>query len=367
MPSAAELAHAVGATVEGDGDATIAGIGALETAGPADLTFIVSAELAERARASESRVVIAPPGADLPGKTVLRHEWPKVAFARALQLLAPEPRPPAGVHPTAVVADSAQMGADVTVGPHCVVGDGARLADRVVLEASVTIGEGVHIGADTTLHAGVACYRGTTIGERTTIHANTVIGAAGYGYVQEGGDPDVKHDQQDWHRYQQVEAPHVRVPQLGTVEIGNDVEIGACCCIDRGTIGATSIGSGTKIDNLVQIAHNVVVGEHCLITAQVSLSGSTRVGRHCTFGGNVGVGEGVTIGDRVLLAAKAAVPPHKTLPDDSAAIGSPARIGERGMSIMASQALVPKLIDRVRDLRKRVKELERGRDGAGSA
>jgi UDP-3-O-[3-hydroxymyristoyl] glucosamine N-acyltransferase len=246
-----------------------------------------------------------------------------------------------------------------------VVEAGCVLGERVVLDGGVALGRGVRVGDDSWLHAGVVCYRGVTIGTRTVIHANTVIGAEGYGYVQEGGDPaDVATD---WHRYQQHPSPHVRLPQLGTVVIGDDVEIGACVCVDRGTIGATTIGSGTKIDNLVQIAHNVTVGEHCLITAQVSLSGSTTVGRHVTIGGNAGVGEGVRIGDRVLLAAKTAVPPHKVIPDGAAAIGIPAHLGEKGIAIVATQALLPRMLEQLRDLRRRVAELERALDAERSS
>jgi len=366
MPTAAELARAIGATVEGDGAAPVAGVGMLETAGATDLTFIVTADLAPRARTSASRVVIAPPGAELPGKTVLRHGWPKVAFARALGLLAPLQRPAAGVHPSAVVDASARLGAGVAIGPHAVVEAGCVLGDRVVLEAGVSLGPRVRLAADTWLHAGVVCYRDVTVGARTIVHANTVIGAEGYGYVQEGEDPAAP-ESTDWHRYQQHESPHVRVPQLGTVVIGDDVEIGACVCIDRGTIGATTIGSGTKIDNLVQIAHNVVVGEHCLITAQVALSGSTRVGRHVTIGGNAGVAEGVTIGDRALLAAKTAVPPHKVIPAGAAVIGIPAHLGEKGIAILAAQTLLPKLVEHVRELRRRLKALERELDAERSS
>lgn len=366
MPTAAELARAIGATVEGDGAAPIAGVGLLETAGAADLTFIVSADLAARARASASRVVIAPPGADLPGKTVLRHGWPKVAFARALALLAPPERPAAGVHPSAVVDPSAELGTGVAIGPHAVVEAGCVLGDRVVLEAGVALGTGVRLGADAWLHAGVVCYRGVTIGARTIVHANTVIGAEGYGYVQEGADPAAP-EAADWHRYQQHASPHVRLPQLGTVVIGDDVEIGACCCIDRGTIGATSIGNGTKLDNLVQVAHNVTVGEHCLVTAQVALSGSTTVGRHVTIGGNAGVAEGVTIGDRALLAAKTAVPPRKVIPEGAAVIGIPAHLGEKGIAIVAAQTLLPKLVEQVRELRRRLKAVEHELDAERSS
>jgi len=367
MPTAQELAQLIGATIEGDGAAAVAGIGLLDTASPTDLTFIVSAELSGRAAASASRVVIAPPGADLPGKTVLRHAWPKVAFARAVAAMVPAERPAPGVHPTAVVADGVELGSNVHVGAHAVLEAGCVLGDRAICEAGVVLGRGVRLGADSWLHAGVICYRGVQIGARTTIHANTVIGAEGYGYVQEGSDPEGAGDVKDWHRYQQHASPHVRVPQLGTVTIGDDVEIGACVCVDRGTIGATTIGDGTKIDNLVQIAHNVVVGQHCLITAQVALSGSTRVGNHVTIGGNAGVAEGVTIGDRVLLAAKAAVPPGKVIPDGAAAIGIPARLGEKGIAAVAAQALLPQVIEQVRELRRRVKVLEREIDAERSA
>jgi UDP-3-O-[3-hydroxymyristoyl] glucosamine N-acyltransferase len=360
MLTAGTLAPAIGATLEGDAQAPLSGFGTLETAGPSDLAFIVSSELAQRALACAAAVVIAPPGAALPGKTVLRTPWPKVAFVKAVNLMVPPKRPAPGIHPTAVIAEDAKLGAEVHVGPWAVIGSGAVLDDRVACGAGVFVGENVRIGAGTVLHPHAVIHDGVVIGERCLVRAAAVLGSQGFGFVQEGDDPAAAGDEPaNWRRYLQAEKPHVKVPQLGTTILGDDVEIGAGTAVDRGTIAPTRIGSGTKIDNQVQVAHNVEIGEHCLIAAHAGISGSTRIGHHVTIGGAAGIGEGVQIGDRALVAAFSAVPQGKKIPAGEGAVGVPARVGRRAIEIVTAQAMLPRLLQQVRELRRRVAALER--------
>ncbi len=361
MLTAGALAQAIGAELEGDGDLPITGLGTLETAGDGDLAFIVSSELVARAMACDAKVVIAPPGAELPGKTVLRAPWPKVAFAKAVNLMVPQQLPAPGVHATAVIAPSATIGAEASIGAYTVIGDGVVLGDRVVCYSGVAILDGARIGDATVLHPHVVVHERVVIGARCTIRAAAVIGSQGFGFVQEGDDAATAGDEpNNWHKYLQAEKPHVKLPQLGTTILGDDVEIGAGTAVDRGTIAATRIGDGTKIDNQVQVAHNVQIGKHCLIAAHTGISGSTQIGDHVTIGGTAGIGEGVRIGDRALVAAFSAVPPGKTIRPGEGAVGIPARVGRRGIDIVSSQGMLPKLIQQVRELRRRVQDLEQG-------
>lgn len=366
MLTAGQLAHAIGATLDGDADADapITGLGTLETAGEHDLAFIVSSALAARALACKAKVVIAPPGADLPGKTVLRAPWPKVAFAKAVNLMVPQQLPAPGIHPTAVIDPSAQIGADCSLGPYTVIGAGAKLGARVVCYSGVAVMDGAQIGDGTVLHPHVVVHERVVIGARCILRAAAIIGSQGFGFVQEGDDPATAGDEpSNWQKYLQAQKPHVKLPQLGTTIIGDDVEIGAGTAVDRGTIAATRIGNGTKIDNQVQVAHNVQIGEHCLIAAHAGISGSTQIGNHVTIGGTAGIGEGARIGDRALVAAFSAVPPGKTIGAGEGAVGIPARVGKRGIEIVTTQAMLPKLVQQMRDLRRRVQELEKGSAG----
>ncbi|MCI0341966.1 MAG: UDP-3-O-(3-hydroxymyristoyl)glucosamine N-acyltransferase [Planctomycetales bacterium] len=369
MPlTVAEIAAKIGATVEGDGATKLNGVSTFEQAGPGDLVFAQSPRYGERAARSRAGAVIAPPGAEIPGKTVLRHLYPKAAFARAIAALLPPVRPAPGVHPSASVAPGVQLGREVHVGALASVGAGARIGDRTVLHAGVIVGEGAKIGADCTLEPRSVVYPGCTLGDRVFLKAGAIIGAAGFGFVQEGeipGEDDLEPGQEvlDYRRYFQREGPHIRVPQVGTVILGDDVEIGANSCVDRGTLGPTVIGRGTKVDNLTQIAHNVVIGEHCLVASLTGLSGSTSLGSHVTIGGHVGIAEGAQIGDRVLVAAKAGISTGKKLPPGTGWVGIPARPGEKGLRILAASTAVPTIAETVKRLRVRVAALEKALAG----
>ena len=282
----ADIARAIGATVEGDSAAAITGVGSIDSAVPGEVTFASDERRAQRLPQCRASAAVVKPGVPaVPGLTLLRVADPEAAFAVILGLLAPpEDLPPVGVHPSAVIAPDAEIGLDVAIGPHVVIGSGARIEDRAVLCANAFVGAGACIGQGTVLFPGVVVREYCTLGQRCRIHANAVIGADGFGYFFRNG-------------------VHHKVPHIGVVEIGSDVEIGACSCIDRAKFGATRIGDGTKIDNLVQVAHNVQIGRGVILVAGVRIGGSAIVGDYAVLGGGVGVRDNVSVGSGVRATA----------------------------------------------------------------
>lgn len=290
-----ELAERLGATlVKGDPEQKVRRLAGLETAGPGDLSFHVSS--AYDALLSESRaeaVIVGAGVSDVP-PALLRVDNPNLAFARAALFLSPPPPlPTPGIDPSAVVSPTAVIGQDVSVGACAVVQDGVEIGDRTVIHPQAFVGAGSRIGPDCQVHPGVRIYYGTVIGARCILHGGAVVGADGFGYIWTGEEL-------------------FKIPQTGVVVIEDDVELGANACVDRARFGETRIGRGTKIDNLSQIAHNVVIGPHCVFAAQVGISGSTSVGTGVQMGGQTGVADHVKIGDGVTLYAKTAV--SKSIP-----------------------------------------------------
>jgi UDP-3-O-[3-hydroxymyristoyl] glucosamine N-acyltransferase len=264
---------------------------------------------------------------------------PKAAFARVLWLYHPPRKVPAGVHPSAVIGEEVELGAEVAIGPFVVIGNRVRVGDRVILGAGCVISDRCVVEEDTVFHSHVTLYEGTQVGKRVIIHAGAVLGSDGFGYVAEGGE-------------------QIKIPQVGVVIIGDDVEIGANACIDRATLGRTVIRRGVKIDNLVQIGHNVVVGEGSALSAQVGVGGSATVGKGCTLAGQVGIADHVTLGDRVIVGAQSGVAPGKQLRDGEIVWGSPARPIRKSKQQFAAMARLPELLEEVAALRRRVAELE---------
>jgi UDP-3-O-[3-hydroxymyristoyl] glucosamine N-acyltransferase len=331
--SAAEIAKLVGGEVVGDSNAVLKNFAPAEHAQAGDLTFAENEDFFARAEQSAATAIIADKRFSSAKKILIRVPNARVAFARALALFFPEQKFPAGKHPTAVVAASAQIDPTAHVGPHCVVGERVKIGANSVLQAGNFVGNDSKLGEDVNLFPNVTIYPRTEIGNRVRIHAGTVIGSDGFGYVLDNGI-------------------HRKVPQIGNVVIGHDVEIGANVTIDRGALGSTVIGKGTKIDNLVQIAHNVEIGEHCIVIAQVGISGSTKLGKYVILAGQAGIAGHLKIGNQATVAAQSGV--MRDIPDGAKWFGSPAQPDrDTKRQIIAIQHL-PELLKRVAELEKKL-------------
>ena len=326
-----EIAMLVGGHTEGDENRAINGVAGLESAGPNDIAFAEGELAVKSAAGSNAGCILVPSGALVAGKTTIAVSHPKLALIRAAEALLPPRRLAPGIHPTAVVSADANLSTDVSVGPHVVIEDGASVAARASIGARVHLGRDVKIGVDSVLYPGVTIYSGARIADRVVIHAGAVIGADGFGYVF-------------------AEGRHQKFPQLGQVFIEDDVEIGANTTIDRGSLGNTIIGQGTKIDNLVQIAHNVRIGRHCVIAAQTGISGSVEIGNCVVIGGQVGIGDKVRIEDQVIIGAQAGIPSGKILRRGSAVWGTPARPISEFKKSYAQIANLPRLARKVDEL-----------------
>lgn len=325
------VAEWVDGTVDGDGEVTVRGLAPLDSAVGDQLSFADGKHLAKLAD-TQAGAVLVPAEADISDASLplIRVDNVERAVAAALGRWAPpEQRPPMGIAPSAVVDPTAKLGADVAIGPNVVVGAGAVIGNGVALCANATIGREVTIGEGTVVAEGAVINARCEIGRRVRIGPNSVVGSEGFGYYLAGGE-------------------HHRVPHAGKVVIADDVDLGACVCVDRAKFGATRIGRGTKVDNLVQIAHNVEIGEHCILVGQCGIAGSTTIGDYVVIGGSTGVRDNIAIGDKVVITAYSAV--ASDLPGDRAYGGIPAR----PLSIMRrywmSQTKLPELLKRVKKL-----------------
>ena len=335
-----ELAEALGAELVGAaGQEEVVGVSGLDNAAPGHVAYAETERLLREAEQGPALALIAPPGLAESTKPLLRVANVRLAYARALELLGPEERRlPPGVHPTAQLAGDAEIGEGAALGPYAVVGEGARLGRGAQIHPHVVLGRNVAIGAESTIHPNVTLYDEVQVGARVTIHAGSVIGSQGFGYAQDG-------------------ERHVRVPHIGTVVIEDDVEIGANVTIDRGTTGATVIGQGTKIDNLVQIGHNVKIGRNCILAGQVGISGSVTLGDGVMLAGQAGIADHVTLGDGARGAARAGV--MSDVPPGAVVMGAPARPRGEQLRIDAAAGRLPELLREVRELKQRVSELEK--------
>jgi UDP-3-O-[3-hydroxymyristoyl] glucosamine N-acyltransferase len=264
--TAGELAQFLNARIEGDARVAISGVASPERAGMGDVIYLASPNHANRASASAAQCLLAKPGVHIQGKTIIETNEPKFAFAKAAEWLVSKPVPVAEIHPTAIIAANVQLGASVMIGPYAVIEEDAHIGTGTMIAAFCFVGRGARIGKNCRLHPRVTLYAGARLGDRVEAHSGSVIGGDGFGYVF-------------------GEGRHWKFPQIGTVEIGDDVEIGCNTTIDRGSLDETRIASGVKIDNLVQVAHNVKIGEHSVIAAQTGISGSSVLGKHVMVGG----------------------------------------------------------------------------------
>jgi len=336
-----EIARFLNGELIGDGEVAIKEIKSLEEAGPGDLSVLVSSKFEEAlAKSGASGFLVPRDIKNTHNKNVIKVDSPSVALSKSIGLVMPEAIPhPKGIHKTAIISESATIGKDCAIGPYAVIRDNASVGDGTIIYPYCYIGKGSKLGNDCILYPNVVIREKIIVGNRVIIHPGTVIGGDGFGY-------DTQRD-----------GTHFKIPQLGTVVVEDDVEIGACVTIDRARFDKTVIGKGSKIDNLCQIAHNVVIGPYCLIAAQTGIAGSTTLGRNVVFGGQVGVADHIKVADFTMAGAKTGI--SKSFPAKTVLFGYPARPVKKMREILAATGLLPKLYERVRALEAKIKVLEK--------
>src|SRR5579864_2384516 len=335
-----ELAEWLGATYEGDGEKELTGMAALETAGASEVAFVGSRRAAAQAESSAAGCLLVPAEWPSPSyRTVIRVAEPRTAFARAMSRFYPTAELKPGIHPSAVVGSNVEMGALVYIGPHAVVGDGSRIGVATSIGAGCYVGKRVALGEGCMLHPNVTVYDNVDIGRGSILHSGCVIGADGFGYVLE-------HDR--WHKF----------PQVGRVEIGDFVEIGANSCVDRAALGVTSIGEGTKLDNMVHVGHNCRIGRHVVVAAQTGFSGGVVVEDYAVIGGQVGIGDKARIESRAVLGSGCGVLSSKIVRSGETVWGTPARPLKHHLETLANLARLPELRKEMAELKRRVAELQ---------
>ena len=333
-----ELARRLQCPVEGDSGIEIHRVAKIETAGPGDVTFLANPKYAAALASTKASAVIAAATVEGAPCAIIRSATPYLTFARAAQALSPERRPEPGVHPRAWVDAEAVVDPTASIGPFAAIGAGVRIGARTIVHPHAVIGADSVIGADCLIHANVSIRERCTLGARVIVQNGAVIGSDGYGFAQR---PDGSHE---------------KIPQTAPVVIEDDVEIGANTTIDRPAVGETRIKAGTKIDNLVQIAHGVVLGRHVLLAAQVGIAGSTVIGDHVTFGGQVGVGGHLTIGDRVKAVGQSGI--TNSVAADGFVSGYPAIPNHEWRRSSAVFRKLPEMRRQLKDLTARLQKIE---------
>jgi UDP-3-O-[3-hydroxymyristoyl] glucosamine N-acyltransferase len=338
MPfTAAQIAEKLQGEVIGDGSVQLIGLAPADRARAGELTFAENATyFAAAEQTPAAAILVAEPFASS-NKVLIRVANTRIALARSLPLFFPVEEHPRGIHPSAVIGDSAKVDTTAHIGPNCVLGARVRLGARSVLMGGNDLRADCQLGDDVCLFPKVVLYRRTQVGHRVTIHAGTVIGSDGFGYVLD-------------------EARHRKVLQLGNVIIHDDVEIGANAAIDRGTLGPTVIGEGTKIDNLVHVAHNAVIGRHCLIMGQVGFAGSTRLGDYVVVASQSGIADHLKLGNQAVVGAKSGV--MRDVEDGGRVLGIPAAPERQAKRQMIAVQQLPDMLRRMRELEKEVQELK---------
>jgi UDP-3-O-[3-hydroxymyristoyl] glucosamine N-acyltransferase len=334
-----ELAVLLEGTLQGPADLTIEGIASIDQATPGEITFITQGRFARRVDQSRAAAFIVSPEYAQLARPLIIVPHPYLAYARVAAVFAPPVKRWAGISDLAYLGPGVILGQEVSIAPLAFIGAGVHLGDRVTIMPGCVIGEDVRIGADTLVYPNVTLGERCTVGERCIIHSGTVIGSDGFGFIP-------------------GEAGNLKIPQLGIVIIEDDVEIGANCTIDRGALGATRVGRGVKMDNLVHLAHNVEVGEYSFLVAQVGVSGSTKLGKRVALAGQVGLAGHIELGDGVQVGAQSGV--HRSVPPGQTVSGYPARPQREWLQIMSHLPKLPELYQRLKRLEQEVRQLSAG-------
>lgn len=336
-----EIAQLLGGELIGDPDITITGVAGIKEAKSGDITFLSNPRYLPFLDRTQASAVITAKDVDSKKKTLIRTSNPSMAFTRVVSYFSPvRVRKVAGIHPTAVIHDAACLRPGVSVGPHAVIEEGVVIGERSTVEANTFVGAGSVIGSDTWIYPQVTIRENTRIGNRVIIHSGAVIGSDGFGY-------------------ETLDGKHAKIPHTGSVCLEDDVEIGANVCVDRGRFQKTWIKQGTKIDNLVQIAHNAVIGENCLVISQAGISGSSELGNNVVVAGQAGIVGHVTLGDGAVVGAGAGV--TKSVPAGQTVLGSPARPLAEQKKIFALIAMLPELFKELSEIKKRITVISKER------
>lgn len=342
-----ELAEWLGATFEGDGEKELMGVKALEAAGAGDLSFVSNMKAQVEAEASAAGCVIVPPEfPNISGRTLIRAAVPRTAFARAVSRLVPHVPHRPGVHPSAVIDPRVEIGDNVEIGPYVTIGEDSRIEGGCQIGPGCAIGRRVVLGRDSVLYANATIYDDVEIGRRAILHSGCVIGSDGFGFVLDGGR---------YHKF----------PQIGRVEIGDDVEIGANSCVDRAALGTTRIGEGTKLDNMVHVGHNCRIGRHVVVAAQTGFSGGVVVEDYAVIGGQVGIGDKARIEAHAVLGSGCGILTSKIVRAGQVVWGTPARPLKQHLEQLAYLARLPEVRAEMRqelaEVKRRLAELEKAK------
>jgi UDP-3-O-[3-hydroxymyristoyl] glucosamine N-acyltransferase len=334
-----EIAEIIDGKIIGDENVVITGISGIKEAKEGDLTFIANKKYKNLLYTTKaSAIIVGPDINNSVNATLIQVENPSIAFAKIMSIVGPEPiKFHPGIHPTAIIGENVSLGKDVSIQPYSIIEDYVKIGNRTVIGAGVYIGHYTEIGEDCLIYPQVVIRERIKIGNRVIIHPGTVIGGDGFGFAT-------------------VKGVHHKIPQIGTVEIGNDVEIGSNVTIDRARFDKTYIGNGVKIDNLVQIAHNVYIGDNTIVVAQVGISGSTVIGKNVIIAGQAGIIGHITIGDNAVIGGKAGV--TKNVPPNTHVTGFPAREKWEDMRFQAYIRKMPELIEKIKNLEEKIKQLE---------
>jgi UDP-3-O-[3-hydroxymyristoyl] glucosamine N-acyltransferase len=326
-----EIAHRLGCTLEGSDSVEITGVAGLEEAGEGELTFLSNPKYHRKALETKASAILATSDFKAPGRTVLYTANPYLAFARAIEIFHPAPPPPAGIHPTAVIAPTAKIGTGASIAPYVVVEDEVVIGKDCVLRSFVVIGRGAFIGDRFLAHAHAVVREGVRIGNDVILQNGVVVGSDGFGFAR------------------QEDGSYYKIIQSGTAVIEDGVEVQSNSCIDRASVGETRIRRGVKVDNLVQVGHGCDIGENTLLCGQVGLAGSSKTGRNVILAGQVGIAGHLTIGDRVIIGAQSGI--HSDIPSGKILAGSPAIDNHLWMKCVSAYSRLPEMFSLLRKMK----------------